>query len=203
MHSRRNMPSSLSDYRMKVDQILSRRKIAIETVKREKSALADAEQHLQDAMTAQQLVQDVAQTIQATAHQRIARIVTRCLQAVFGDRYKFYIDFRRLRGKTEARLLFLDKSGNEIDPAEDCAGGAVDVAALGLRLAALMLSRPHKRRLLCLDEPLRFLHGTEHQERARDMLLMLSEEFGIQLIIVTGENFLRMGEVIDLGESDH
>ena len=143
----------IASLRDKVNRLLSRRRIAMETVKREKTALAEAKQHLTDAIEAQQLVQSVAQEMQTTIHQRVTRIVTRCLQAVFGDKYTFHIDFRRSRGKTEARLLFLNQAGEEIDPAEDCAGGAVDCASFGLRLAALMLSRPQKRRLLVLDEP--------------------------------------------------
>ena len=56
------------------------------------------------ALEAQALVQTVAEAVQRKAHEQVASVVSRCLEAVFGtSAYEFKIDFQKARGKTEAR----------------------------------------------------------------------------------------------------
>ncbi|MCH8068353.1 MAG: ATPase, partial [Candidatus Marinimicrobia bacterium] len=74
------------------------------------------------------MAQQVAQNIQQQAHDQIAGVVTRCLQAVFDDSYEFHIDFERKRGRTEAQLYF-SRNGNRLDPMSASGGGCVDLAS--------------------------------------------------------------------------
>lgn len=169
----------MDNLRQQVTALRSRRDLASRMVETEETALAEAREHLATAEEAQSLIQTVAQTVQQIAHQQIASVVTRCLKTVFGEEgYDFHIEFERKRGKTEARLLFL-KDGNEVSPTGASGGGAVDVAAFALRLAALVLVRPKRRRLLVLDEPLKWLNGSTYQERVGELLEMLAKEMGL------------------------
>lgn len=163
----------------------------------EQESLKASEQHLEDVQEAQKLLQGVAQTIQQEVHKNISEIVSRCLAAVFPQPYEFRIDFERKRGKTEARLVFT-RDGNEYDPLRGTGGGVVDVAAFALRLACLVLSKPKPRQLLILDEPFKNVHGEGNRERCAKLLEVLSKEMGVQLIIVTGLEWLKIGEVIEL-----
>jgi len=117
-------------------------------------------------------------------HMRVSKIVTRCLAAVFRDNpYEFAIDFDCKRGKTEAKLVFL-RDGMELDnPIEEVGGGVIDVAALALRLSCILLSRPRRRRLLVLDEPLKNVRGKQNRKNVRSLLEALSEEMGVQIIL--------------------
>jgi DNA repair exonuclease SbcCD ATPase subunit len=158
--------------------------------------LAESEDHLQTALEAQKLIQDVAQTVQQRAHEQIARIVTRCLQAVFGKTYEFKIVFEQKRGKTEAKMVLL-RDGKERNPRRASGGSVADIASWALRLACMVFSRPRKRLLMVLDEPFKNLSRI-NRERVRTMLETISQEMGVQIIMVTHEDELIAGKVIKL-----
>ena len=73
-------------------------------------------------------------------------------------------------------------------------GGVVDVAALALRIAVWGLVRPAPRRVIIMDEPLRFL-SEDRQESAARMLQLLAEKLELQIIMVTHEQmFISMAD---------
>lgn len=185
------------NYRKKIDRFLLERRLAVRTVKAEQTALADAERRLSTTTDARKLVQTVAEAVQRTAHKRIADVVSRCLEAVFGeDAYTFKIDFKQSRGKTEARLMF-ERGGQEIDPLSASGGGVVDLAAFALRLACLILSKPAKCRLLVLDEPFKHL-SRDKRPLVRDLLLRLAKEMKLQVMLVTHDPEFQIGKVVEL-----
>jgi len=189
----------LNDVRRQLDRLLADRDHAIRRVKEEKSRLEDAQERVADAQEAQRIVQEVAEQVQRQAHDRIASVVSRCLASVFGeDAYQFRIDFEQKRGRTEARLVFVRGDLVLEDPTGEGGGGQVDVAAFALRLACLVLSRPRKRLILFLDEPMRNVNGEVYQERVGQLLLTLAEEMGVQFIVVSDDDWLKVGKVIEL-----
>lgn len=162
----------------------------------EKAALEGAQHRLRRAQDAQEIVQHLAQAVQQQAHDRIASVVSSCLSSVFDDPYEFKIVFERKRGRTEASLRFT-RRGLEVDPLTASGGGMVDVAAFALRAACLVLHQPRLRRLLVLDEPLKFV-SREFRPRVKQMLERLSEDLGVQIIMVTHAEDLVAGKVIQL-----
>lgn len=185
---RQKLNSLLADYRLAESQEIA-----------EGASLKKAKRKVELISEAQVILQTIAADIQDQAHARIARIATRCLKAVFGpDSYELRIQFERKRGKTEARLLLV-KGNLEIEPIDAAGGGVVDVLSFSLRVAALILSRPAKRKLLVLDEP--FKHVSDvYRPAVRSLIEALSEEMGIQFILVTHSRELMIGKVINLGE---
>lgn len=165
----------------------------------EASALKAVKFAAADAREAREILQAVAQTVQQTAHKKIASVVTRCLEAVFPDHYEFKIHFERKRGKTEARLVFV-KGESEIDPLDAAGGGVVDVAAFALRVASLMLSQPPLRRVLVLDEP--FAHCKPPEKIGPlicSLITTLSHDLGIQFIIIPSiESHYQLGKIISI-----
>ncbi len=149
---------------------------------------------------ARQIVQSIAEDMQQRAHNRIARVVTRCLAAVFDDPYEFQIRFEQKRGKTEAVLGFTRDGERYTDPLNELGGGVLDVAALALRLSCVMVSRPPAERTFILDEPWANVRGEENKKRTRNMLNILAEEFKVQWIINTDVESYRLGRIIDLTE---
>lgn len=187
----------LTATRRKVDALLADRRRAAERVVEERAALKAAKEHLASARKAQQVLQEVARSVQQSANAQICRVVTRCLKAVFGeDGYDFELHLTCKRGKTEAEPRFL-RGGKVVDPMGGSGGGCVDVASLALRLAELILSRPQRRRLLVLDEPLKHL-SREYRPAARELVMKLAEELGVQFILVTHSKALRIGKVVKL-----
>lgn len=188
--------SSTAEYRERLDAKLAVLRQAKLTLKQERAQLVSAEEASTDAEEAQRIVQLVAQTVQQQAHERIAGVVSRCLSAVFDEPYEFKVLFEQKRGRTEARLVFM-QGEEEVDPMTAAGGGVVDVAAFALRLSALMLSRPPLRRVLLLDEPFRFV-SVCYRERVRRLLEELSKELGVQFIMITHMEELKTGTIIEL-----
>ncbi len=171
--------------------------LATKQVIDEEKCLKEAQERSKQCAISASIVQEVAEQVQQKAHKQIADVVTRCLKAVFGEEaYTFRIDFKQARGKTEAHLLF-ERNEQILEPLEESGGGVVDVTSFALRVAALLLSTPKKRRFLALDEPMRML-SREYVPRFRDLLEAISEEFDIQFLIVTHNPELAVGKVIEV-----
>lgn len=143
-----------------------------------------------------EIAQAVAQGIQEQAHEKIAGVVTSCLQMVFDKPYVFKIIFTKKRGRTEAELVFM-KNGMEVDPLTASGGGVVDVAAFALRISCITLHKPVLRRTVLLDEPFKFV-SAYYRDNVKTMLLKLASEFGMQFIMVTHIDELITGKVIKL-----
>lgn len=189
---------TVEKYRSKLNRLRAHQRLAVSVEQREQQYLAEAEQAEADAVVAQQILQQVAQQIQQQAHHQIAAVVTRCLQAVFGDEaYEFKIDFQQKRGKTEAAITLI-RNGHEVSPRSGVGGGVQDVISFSLRLACLLLRRPRSRKLIVMDEPFRFVHSSVYRERVRLLLETLSQEMDFQFIMSTGIDDLRVGKVIEL-----
>jgi DNA repair exonuclease SbcCD ATPase subunit len=182
----------------RLDRLLSQYETAKQNVRQEREALQKAKAEVKAVNEAQQVAQAVAASIQQHAHEQLASVVTRCLEAVFDDAYQFKIDFQRKRGKTEARLYFKRRT-LEVDPKTGSGGGVLDVASFALRLTRIMLAQPASRRLLVMDEPMKFLHGEIERARCCELIKKLAEETGFQFIIATGLDWLRVGKVVEIG----
>jgi len=188
----------MSDLRDSLERAVADRRRALERIKEETAVIATGKERIAHIEAAAEIIRECGQAIQTRAHEQIAAVVGKCLRAVFEENaFEFRILFETKRGKTEARLAFY-MDGNEIDPLGGSGGGALDVAAFALRLAALILSKPARRRLIVLDEPFRFL-SSDYIDRAREMLRILSEDLDIQFLIVTHEQGLASGNIIRIG----
>lgn len=184
-----------------INSFLLQRKVLKSQAKLEGLSLAESEDLLVCAEEAQRIIQDVAQSVQQIAHNRIASVVTKCLGAIFEEPYEFRIDFDQKRGRTEATLVFI-RGGLELtDPMNEVGGGVIDVAAFALRLACLVLERPQKRRLLVLDEPFSKIRGEHNRKRMRELVESLATEFGVQFIVcIDGDAYPEfvIGNVVEL-----
>jgi len=171
------------NYRSKLNQLLADHRSASIQVKSERKILMQSEDDQTNAEEAQKIIQHTTQAIQQKAHDRIAGVVSRCLESIFDDPYEFKIEFERKRKRTEANLIF-EKDGMIFDdPLNQISGGVCDVAAFALRLSCILLGRPPNRRVVILDEPFSNIRGKYNRERIRNLLLELSEELNIQFIL--------------------
>lgn len=188
--------TDLSTIRRRVDAGLQELALARRSISELKSELAEAVEHAEACLEGQKILQQLAASVQQTAHTQIANIVSKCLGTVFEDPYEFRVVFEEKRGKTEARLVFV-KNGEEHEPDADVEGGVVDVAAFALRTAKLMMQKPRVRPVLFLDEAFRMVDRV-NAGRVRGLLESLSEELNLQVIQVTHNPVLRAGKVVEL-----
>lgn len=190
---------SLEAFRSKVNRLMARRDAAMLSLGMERLASFNAVEDEKEAIGARDVVQAVAQAVQQSAQAQIAAVVSRCLETVFDEPYTFQIRFEQKRGRTEAVLVFLRDGAELDDPLNEVGGGVVDVAAFALRLACVLMARPAARKLLCLDEPFRFLAKC-YRPRVREMLGRLATDLEMQFLVVTHLDDLRMGTVMELGK---
>lgn len=185
---------NLKRLRERVNVQLAKAQSAQQRLLDEQNSLRTAKKHLKRVWRARSVIQAVAEHVQQQAHTQIARIVTRCLQAVMGKQYAFKIRFEQKRGRTEAYPKVL-KAGIEIDPLEGSGGGLLDVVSFALRVACLILARPQRRKLIILDEPFKFV-SPEYRANVAILIQSLAEEMGVQFVIVTHMPELFIGKVI-------
>ena len=189
---------TLPEIRERMGVLKAKRSHAIERLHEEKTAAQIVREHIDHITEAQRILQQVAQSIQQQAHDKIASVVSRCLSAVFQeDAYEFRIHFDRKRGRTEARIVFV-RDDHELSPTTSTGGGVLDIASFALRLACLMLRKPAGRRLLVMDEPFRNLHSPLYRQRARQMVETLAEEMDFQFVVSTGIEEFQMGTIIEV-----
>ena len=169
------------------EQLAEKRK-QLEVAKHNKAVYTDVSE----------LLVKTALSIQETTTARIAKIVTDMYQYVFMCDDRFVIKIDKKRSVPVASFFIETKKNGQtllVDPLTADGGGKVDVIALGLRLAALLLYRPQLEKLLVLDEPLRFLSSAKtsakpYRLRAVEFLKQIAKEYGIQVIAVTHDEEL-------------
>lgn len=193
---RNHSPDWLPNYRALRKQI-KQRQIEHELAHRQLEQTTERIESLQqldvDYEQAFALARVVATGMQEQAQTAIADVVTKCLQAVFGSRYSFQIDFVEQKNRTSCRFV-LKKGAQELDPLTETGGGVVDIITFALRVAVLCACKPARRRLIIADEPFRFV-SHEYRAALSDLLTLLSNEMGIQFVIVTHIQELELGTV--------
>ena len=128
------------------------------------------------------IFQQASETTQKQLEFHISGLVSTALAAIWDDPYEFLLEFVQRRGKTEADLWVV-REDSKIKPLEASGGGVVDVLSLALRMAFWSLTKT-TRALLILDEPFKHLSG-DLQAKASDMLKVLSEKLGLQIIMIS------------------
>lgn len=109
--------------------------------------------------------------------------VTLCLNIVYGDKYRFVLDYDVKRGRSEANT-FIQKNGEKMDPRDECGGGVIDVASIGLRLTLWVLAQPRTAAMFWMDEPFRFV-SKDLTPKITEMLQEVVATFGTQIILVS------------------
>jgi len=133
------------------------------------------------AEKARLIFQEVAKKTQSNLEFHISKLVTTAIRSVLPDDIEFVVRIETRRNKTECDLLFKE-FGEEYKPLEGSGFGAVDIASFALRIAFWSLKK--NRPTMILDEPIRNL-SPDLQEKASDMLKMISTKLGLQIIMVS------------------
>ncbi len=185
----------VSSERRRLDKLIAQRSLALLQIKQEKKSIESLTQQVEDTEIAQSYLQQLAQEVQTKAHYQIAKVVSKCLSAVFEDAYQLEIVFERKRGKTDATFVYT-RNGHRVEP-HQTSGAVREVTSLALRLVALCLKQPPARRLLILDEGFAGL-DKENIQRVAALIQSLADEMGVQFVIATHLDALRIGRVIEL-----
>lgn len=174
--------------RTKLDQEKGRRYQIESSITELTTRVKETGRELRKLEQAREIIREVGIRTQNQLSFHIGDITSLALEAVFPNPYELVAEFVQRRNKTECDLYF-SRDGEKVDPIAASGGGAVDVAAFALRIAAWSMMTPKTRNVIILDEPLRFL-SVDLQERASLMIKELSDRLGIQFILITHSDTL-------------
>lgn len=161
------------------DGVLVHTKDRLREIKTEKANCQSEIESLEDS---KKIVFEIGEELHRIILAVFSEIGTTCIQAVFGEGYSYEMRGKISRGTLAIEHVVLDGGGNALNPLQATGGGLVDVLAFALRLASLILSGSEQ--LLILDEPFRFL-SRDKLPIIKEAVSVLSEQYGIQIIMVT------------------
>jgi DNA repair exonuclease SbcCD ATPase subunit len=173
-----------SEYRSLYNKAEASRSLILGETEAKIAVMEQAKKRFTAIEEAQIFLQTVAKATQEKIRYRLEDIVNLALTAVFGAKYRFEIKFEMKRGQTEASLVLYDGE-NELDPMEANGGGLADLLSFTLRVALLIISK--NRRILILDEPMKFV-SSDLKDSCYAIMTRLSHELSIQIIAVTHED---------------
>jgi len=151
-------------------------------MRQDQEAVEAAKRDLELCLLNQRFIQEAAQLTLETISIRINSIVTRTLSSVLRDPYEFCLEFKIAYGQL-ACSMFLERDGLIYNLKKQNGDGVVDLVALALRAAVIVLDRRKFRRLMILDEPAGAV-SVNFQPLVGKLLEHLSEKLGMQIIMI-------------------
>ena len=166
---------------------LAQKKALLDNLKREES---DAQLKITECEVRKAELEKAIEVVNAVTILTLTEVkgfiedtVSLCLSTVYGEQYKFGIDYDVKRGRSEAKV-FIQKGEDKLDPKDEVGGGVIDVASIGLRLVLWLLSVPRSAPVFIFDEPFRFV-SRDLTDKIVDMLREVCDVFGAQIIAVS------------------
>lgn len=132
---------------------------------------------------AREIINEVLILTQGSVRKFVEDVVTLALSAVYGDEYRFELEYNIARNRSEA-IPWITKGGERVSPREEVGGGVLDIVSLSLRLVVWALLDPRPAPVFILDEPAKFL-SRDLQAAFGRMLKDMSELLGLQIILVS------------------
>ena len=181
--------TSVVEYRqgfLKLQGVIEEKKKTLEELQQRKRNIVD---DVDNANKATLVLQTCAKTVQDNLVYHISEIVTTALQTIFDETYSFSVEFDIKRGRTEVKFSLIIGEETHDKIISSVGGGVVDVISFSLRIALWNLARKYKKagNLIVLDEPMKFL-SRDKQEKASDIISLLSQKLGIQFLIVSHDD---------------
>lgn len=161
------------------------------------------EKSLEDSQKAAEIIHSVAKSTQEELEFHLSDIVTMAMKGVFETGPSLSVSFVSRRGQIEVDMGF-EEDGHIGDPLNDDGGGLVDVAAVALRFSCWTLRQNRTRPVIILDEPLKWLKGSDLPAKGARIIKEISEKLGLQIIMVSHDPELIEGadKVIRVGRKN-
>lgn len=174
--------TDLKKVKDRINYDLARREILTDELNKKTTSLSKIEERHNNAIKARTILQLVSSQVQINIVERFNRLVSMALSSVFPvDPYRFEMEFVTRRNKQECDIYFT-RNGERIDPMGDSGGGVLDIASFACRVVFYSLKRTTP--FMALDEPMKHL-SSSFQPAASEMIKTLNEKLGIQFLIVT------------------
>lgn len=177
------MNNKIEQFRRSLERKKGRQKELQNSIRKMKNELKQTQRSLDASREALSIIQIVAKKTQAHLEYHLSDLVSAGMAAVFPNPYQLEIDFQSRRNQVEVDMNFL-RSDKKFNPAK-CGGGAKDIAALALQFSIWALRKPRTRPLMLLDEPLKWLKGSDLPTKGSQMIKEISSKLHLQIIMVS------------------
>lgn len=175
----------LKKYRRLIEQRKGQLNQLESLLEKNKKKLKKLKKSLKASEKAHAVIQIVSKQTQEKIKLNLIDIVSTALSSVFENPYKLDVDFISKRNKIEVDMFF-ERDGKRINPMSASGFGAVDIASLALLFTCWALQKQtgnETRNTIILDEPLKWLKGSDYPEKGAQIIHQLSHRLGIQIIM--------------------
>lgn len=173
-----------SNLQSKLDQAKGRRQSVKSQISACKSSIKRRIEEEKAGEGAKAFIRTVAKQTQEQLQYRVSELSSLALRAVIESEMDLELAFEERRGKTEADLLL--RIGDEkIPPKDNVGGGVIDILGMTLRFALWSLMKPRSRPVFILDEPLKWLKGSEMPVKGMSVISEISHKLDVQVIMVS------------------
>ncbi len=115
-------------------------------------------------------------------------LVTYAVKFIYGDNYKFHLDFGTRGNLQELNFSIETPEFNEkYDPMDTSGGGILDIISLALRIVLMEVSMPKIKGFLLMDEGLKHL-SENYLPNANQFLTEISNKLNRQIIFISHES---------------
>jgi len=139
---------------------------------------------------ARQICQIILANTQSAFKYRIEDIMSSAINSVF-NRFKFELNWKRTSARVDMNFVIRD-GDDEMNLEDDLGCSILDLISLVSRPVFHRYQRPISRKLIVLDEPLKWLGRGEYLEKACEIVNLIAESEGYQLLIITHEKKIAM-----------
>lgn len=150
--------------------------------------LLELNEEFKDISEAQDVMNLVGVLGQSEFSEIIECLVTQSLQHVFGPDYSFQIVNQIVRNQSETQF-YVVINGLQYSLEEELGGGVLDVVSFALRVVFWLISVEKTEPIMFFDEPLKYI-SADRLDSVGKMLKGVSELLGLQIIMVSHENYL-------------
>jgi len=163
------------------------KKLIESNIKKLKGERRELKVRTEDLQEARDIVVAVGVMAQEEVKHVVEGLVTKTIQPIWGDEYRFEME-NKVNRKMPETHLFVVKRGIRFPVREDNSGlGLKDVVSFALRVVSWVLSSPRPRPVFILDEPGKYI-SPDKMVLFGEMIFELSKSFGLQFLVVTHEH---------------
>lgn len=177
---------NIEEYRIRLEQKRGNKQQIERSLTNVKSELNKLYKKRVYALEGIEIIKIVARETQQQIDSKITDVISLALSIIYDDNYEFMFDIKYRGGRTVVEPIFF-RDGQGFPPGKQTGCGPLDIATMTLRIAIWSIIK--LRPVIILDEPGKNL-DSDAISRMEGLLQTLSNEFGLQFIIVTHEKEL-------------
>jgi len=174
---------SVDELKKLAGELEAEKKQIEKSLERQKEQKAEEVECVSEATKIRDLIVGVTKSMSHDIKERLSSIVSTALSSVWDNPPSFCMELVNRRNQLEIDI-FYEESGRKYNPVTGSGGGVKDMTSFALKVGMWTLSSENLRPAFIMDEPFKDV-SPDLQHRVGDLLKKLSDELGLQFIMVS------------------